>query len=762
MAERDFDPTETEPPGAVTDARRLEAIERSGLLSLQDTATLDQLISVIRDVLGVPVALVSVVSHDRQVFPIAQGLPEPWQSSGETPLSHSFCQHVVTSELPLQVDDAPANTLLCDNLAIRDLGVQAYLGTPIRDPDGFILGSLCAIDTQPRKWTARDLGVLEAFSATITTQLLARQALSEQRRYHQELIRQQEKLKRVTNTASVMLAELSTDFAHTFANRSYAELFDKSPDAIIGRHPRELMGSKAYALVEPKLNEALSGKAIQFDLEMPQTNGKSRILRVHYAPECDDAGHVQGLVAAVTDITEQRLLSTLAEQLDDRLKAAHQMSLDGFMVFRSLRDDTGRIFDFEWEFANEPGAKIAGRSVEDLLGCRLLSVLPGNKNEGLFDAYVGVVNSGQPFETTVFYDHDDLSLWIEISAIKLGDGFAVSFSDVSERKRAELALADSANRLQRILDNVVAFVGILTPDGILTEANQPALDVAGLSRQDVVGKPFWDAYWWSFSPESQERVKQAIRAAQAGHSSRYDAPIRISEHDTIWIDFQLVPQFDANGKVVEMIPSGTDITERKRAETHRELLVNELNHRVKNSLATIQAMARHTIRGAKDMHSFEESFSARLKAISMAHDILVSSDNAKADLATMINRQVGPYVDGANQLRVSCDAAILDAECAHSVGLALHELATNAAKYGALSTPEGYVDISSVDMGDGTVKITWTEVAGPPVAQPDGKGFGSRLIKQSIEYALGGTAKVEYAPGGVVATLIVPTEFDHG
>lgn len=739
----------------LTSPDRLDAIERSGLLSERHRAAMDELTSIICDVLEVPVALVSVVTDDRQVFAGAQGLPAPWDAHRDTPLSHSFCQHVVMSELPLQVDNAPANALVCDNLAIRDLGVQAYLGTPIRDPDGIIFGSLCAIDSKQRAWLPRDLRVLDGFSGSITTLLMAQRA-------ERQLQDQKSKLERVTKAAPVMIAELSPALDYTFANKSYADLFGQTVDQIIGKHPRDVLGEAAYKHAQPHLRDALSGKTVQYDLDLPVTDGATKIMRVHYAPERDAAGKVEGLVVAVTDVTEQRLLSTLAERLDDRLKAAHQMSPDGFMVFKSLRDGAGIIADFEWEYANEPGAKIAGRTVDTLIGNTLLTVLPGNKDEGLFDAYVDVVENGQPYKSTTFYKHDALSLWIEVSAIKLGDGFAVSFSDVTKRKNAEADLAHSAKRLQRILDNVVAFVGILTPEGVLKEVNQPALDVAGLTRQDVVGKPFWDAYWWSFSKESQDRLKQAIADASGGKSSRYDALIRISDSDNIWIDFQLAPQFDADGKLIEMIPSGTDITERKMAETHRELLVNELNHRVKNSLATIQAMARQTIRDAEDLEGFEIAFSARLNAISMAHEILVASDDAKAELRTMIDRQVGPYVDRASQLTVTGDRIVLAAECAHSVGLVMHELATNAAKYGALSTANGRVEVTSIDLGDGTVKIIWTEVDGPPVTPPTGTGFGSRLIKQSIEFSLGGTAVVDFNSAGVIVTLTVPKEFDHG
>lgn len=618
---------------ALRNAERLKAIRLSGMLSDMHRAELDEITSLISQVLDVPVALVSVVTQDNQVFPSALGLPKPWDERGETPLTHSFCQHVVASELPLQVDDAQSNALVCDNLAIRDLGVQAYLGTPIRDPDGLVLGSLCAIDTQPREWTPKDLKILDSFSATITTKLLARRAVADLEHANRQLIVERVRLNRVTDNASVYIAELSNDLIYTFSNKAYAELFGRTPRDVVGKHPQDIVGAKTFAFAEPHLKEALTGNTVQFDLELPRPNQLARILRVQYAPAMDDDDQVDGLVVAVIDITEQHILTKAAERLETRLNAAHQMSPDGFMVFKSKRDPTGQIVDFEWEYSNNAGAKIAGKPIEELIGKTLLSVLPGNKEEGLFDAYLEVVNTGQPFRQTSHYEHDELSLWISISAIKLADGFAVSFRDV---------------------------------------------------------------------------------------------------------------------------------TKQKLAEQHRELLVNELNHRVKNTLATVQAMARQTIRTAKDLTDFEETFSARLMAIATAHNILVNSDNARADLETMVTGQVGPYVDQASQIKVSGGRITLDGECAHCVGLVLHEFATNAAKYGALSTKDGHVEIVCEDIGDGNVKIVWTETGGPQVIAPSRQGFGSRLIKQSIEYSLGGSADVDYRHTGVVATLILPREFDHG
>ena len=158
---------------------RLSALVETGLLDSPPEPAFDRLTDLVRRVLGVPVSLVSLVDRERQFFKSQQGLDEPWCSLRETPLSHSFCQHVVERDKPLVLDDVRASALGEGNLAIRDLGVIAYLGVPIRTPDGVSIGSLCAIDSQPRDWTDRDLEVLRALGDAVTNEIAVRHHLRE-------------------------------------------------------------------------------------------------------------------------------------------------------------------------------------------------------------------------------------------------------------------------------------------------------------------------------------------------------------------------------------------------------------------------------------------------------------------------------------------------------------------------------------------------------------------------------------------------------
>ena len=162
-------PPPAQPPPAVGDPERLAALAESGLLDVRDDPAFDRLTRLAARVLGAPVALVSLVDADRQVFASCVGLEAPWER--ETPLSHSFCQHAVESRRPLVIEDARRHPVLRNNLAVRDLKVIAYAGIPLIDQEGFVLGTLCVIDTKPRDWTMGELETLSDLASSVMTEI---------------------------------------------------------------------------------------------------------------------------------------------------------------------------------------------------------------------------------------------------------------------------------------------------------------------------------------------------------------------------------------------------------------------------------------------------------------------------------------------------------------------------------------------------------------------------------------------------------------
>jgi len=216
---------------------------------------------------------------------------------------------------------------------------------------------------------------------------------------------------------------------------------------------------------------------------------------------------------------------------------------------------------------------------------------------------------------------------------------------------------------------------------------------------------------------------------------------------------QAAPLRDQFGKIIGAVSAGLDITERKRTEEHRLLLLNELNHRVKNTLATVQSIAVQSFRRARTDASGRDMFQSRLLALSRAHDVLTNESWEGANLGEIVAQAIMPYRGaGSSRFEVSGPAVWLSAKMALSISMALHELATNAVKYGALSNEKGRVSITwqTVRKEDAfCLRLEWAEQDGPVVVPPRRKGFGSRLIERGLAQELGGDVRIEYRPQGV-------------
>jgi len=205
-----------------------------------------------------------------------------------------------------------------------------------------------------------------------------------------------------------------------------------------------------------------------------------------------------------------------------------------------------------------------------------------------------------------------------------------------------------------------------------------------------------------------------------------------------------------------------DITVRSEAEAHRDILVREMSHRVKNVLATVQSVASHTLLQTDSLESFKIAFIGRLRALARGHDLLVEEGWAGADIGQLVRQTLKPYRTN-NSEHIVADGPRLTVRPQAGVTLVmiLHELATNAAKYGALSAPTGVLKITwrREDLeGQSQIHLDWIEVGGPSVKPPSHRGFGSELIERGTSYELRGKAVLDYREEGLHCTLSFPWE----
>jgi two-component sensor histidine kinase/PAS domain-containing protein len=259
-----------------------------------------------------------------------------------------------------------------------------------------------------------------------------------------------------------------------------------------------------------------------------------------------------------------------------------------------------------------------------------------------------------------------------------------------------------------------------------------------------------------FHPDDQalmwSRVTEALDPRSDG---RYDVEYRVKQLDGSWrwLSAWGLVEFEGDGparKPVAIAGASRDLTERKQAEELQRLLLNELNHRVKNTLATIQAISAQTLRGARDLPSARAALDRRICAMAQAHDLLTLRAWTGANLTDVVMRALDAFTPA--QVQMSGTAIDVSPKHALALSLALHELATNATKYGALSCPEGRV---SVQWGEqqGMWRLHWEESGGPPVAPPTQRGFGSRLLEELVARDLGGDTKLNYDVSGVRCSI---------
>jgi PAS domain S-box-containing protein len=329
-------------------------------------------------------------------------------------------------------------------------------------------------------------------------------------------------------------------------------------------------------------------------------------------------------------------------------------------------------------------------------------------------------------------------------------GVGVSIDDITERHEAERAVRRSEQRLDLAVG--AHRIGIFdwhVPTGRATW-NGEMEDIFGIPRGSFEGHT--DHFRRRVVPEDLARIEAETAATVAAGRdvATYEFRIIRADGEIRWIEGAARYIYDSSGQPWRMVGTNIDITDRKLGEQHQRLLLNELNHRVKNTLAIVQAIAWQSFRQAGVPREARDAFEGRLAALAAAHDVLTQQNWEAAGIGRILEVATAPH--SADRFRLSGPAVDLQPKTAVALGLAAHELATNAAKYGALSTPEGRVEVRwTVD--DGVLRLVWRESGGPPTAAPARRGFGSRLLEQGLAEELAGSVKLEFRPEGLLCTM---------
>ena len=490
--------------------------------------------------------------------------------------------------------------------------------------------------------------------------------------------------------------------------------------------------------------------------------GRYRILRTEAEPTVDGERTHTGFIGINIDVTEEVEATAALKRSEDRF-VRFMTHLPGLAW---IKDDDGR-----YVFANQAAAIAFGTTIEALIGRSDDEIFPPEVAAEFKrnDAEAKITPAGmRVIETLPQRDGVHYSI-VSKFAIPTGDGRGTMTGgvaiDVTDQKAAEDHIKRLNEDLRHQLEEREVLLSAI-PVGVFiahdAQCRHITMNPAGAAmlRLPVDANPSKsgpEATTLQFRvlKNGEELAPENLtlqRAARLGQQLvGEEIEVELDSETTIWLHESATPLLDAHGRVRGCVGVFVDITERKRAERHMSLLIDELNHRAKNMLAIVQSIASQTLRQASDMETFAAAFTQRVDALSRAHTLLTRTTWEGALLYEIVSEALAPFSGLEGRIAINGTSVIVPPTIAVTLCLVLHELATNAIKHGAFSTSGGKLDISWSNDGR-AVAMTWHEVCDFIVSPPTQKGFGSRLMKASAAQ-LGGDSELDFTPGGLVARM---------
>jgi PAS domain S-box-containing protein len=334
----------------------------------------------------------------------------------------------------------------------------------------------------------------------------------------------------------------------------------------------------------------------------------------------------------------------------------------------------------------------------------------------------------------------------------LDDGTVIEVNrDVTDSKQIEALLNEREEQLQRLASIVQSSDDAIVSknlDGIITSWNKGAERVFGYTAEEAIGQPITIV----IPQDRRDEERTILTRIRRGERIEHFETIRQRKPGSlIAVSLTISPVKDAKGKIVGASKIARDITEQKRSQEQIATLAREAEHRSKNLLASVQAMVNLSQADAVD--DLKKAIEGRIQALANVHSLFVTTRWIGAELSTIAKQELAPYSKtGETRARISGPEVLLEPNTAQALAVTLHELATNAAKYGSLSVSNGQVELSWSHQNDGRLNLRWTEMGGPPVKAPARTGFGSRIIEQMIGQ-LKGETRFDWRAEGLVCEI---------
>ncbi|MGD9868700.1 MAG: PAS domain S-box protein [Hyphomicrobiales bacterium] len=533
-------------------------------------------------------------------------------------------------------------------------------------------------------------------------------------------------------------------------NARAAELWGRQPAP--GETHRSFFASRLFGLdAQPLAPERTPMELVlrtgqsQRDSEvlLEKADGSRIVVLLNIEPLTEGA-FVRGAVNCFLDITERKFSEETFQQ--------HWADLDDFFETAAVpmhwTDTDGMI-----RRVNKAELDLLGYERDEYVGRHLSEF---HIDEDATAVILDRLRSGEPLSRMSAHlkARDGTVKTVLISSSgSFRDGKLVSTRFITLDTTAEQARRQLAAIVESSDDAIVS----KDLNGVIASWNQGAERLFGYSAREAIGK----SITMLIPPDRQDEEPAILERIRRGERvNHFETVRRRKDGSLVSISLTISPVKDGRGEIVGASKIARDITERRRAEERRNLLMRELSHRAKNLLAVVQGIMWQAARYAKDMKTFEADFSERLQGLARSHDLLVHEDWEGAPLSKLIESQLS-FIDQSEELTISAEGPdiLLTPSAAQNLGLALHELATNAVKHGAFSRRRGQVEIKwtlSGDNGGARLILTWTESGGRSVKEPRRRGFGYAVLDRIVPQALSGTANFTFRPEGLSWRLEAP------
>ena len=584
---------------------------------------------------------------------------------------------------------------------------------------------------------------------TVAEQFLHRGARVEGPSSGTEQAAPEAQLARIIDALPVLIAFIDADERYRFANLTCSLWLGLPRDAILGRTVREVVGESTYRLLRPHIERALAGESSSYERPLEMPGDIRRELQATCVPHRAADGRVAGFSVVAVDITERKRAEAARRESERMLRLAVEatdLGLWDYDIRSGALTWSGRLREMFGLRPEEPVSYeryVAGLYPEDrdqMIAAYRQACGPGG--DGRFGrehrillpegGIRWVYGAGQ-----ILFDEDGQP----VRAIG-------TVRDITERKQAEAAQRASHDRIVEILESIDDAFFALDHQWRFTYVNRHCERLWGRRRDELLGRVMWEAFPQILGSEPYRAYLKVAAERQ---------PLRI---ETVAVtinrpvDLAIYPS-----------PSGLsvyfrDISERRQGEERQKLLMAELDHRVKNTLAAIQSMVTQSAAAGHSIADFISALQGRIASMGRAHSLLTQSRWEGASLRRVVADELRPFeAPNGSHAVIDGNDMLLKPKAATAISMVVHELTTNSAKYGALSRAEGRVSVRWRIAGEAdaaVLRLEWAESGGPPVAPPERRGFGTMLIERTLAYEFGGAADLDFAPEGLRCRIAVP------